>query len=212
MVLTQLARKKKQPIENTVSIPLWFLRNQVIDEKNITIFKFPYHYGSYATVREVRAIASTSSFHTTMVLTQRIYQTNPLDHARPVSIPLWFLRNGENMKCKCIGVIDVSIPLWFLRNFDSQGTRIATVRFPYHYGSYATCACVGGATHNRLRFPYHYGSYATLQAVQGYSKASMFPYHYGSYATIGYLNQGDPMYLRFHTTMVLTQLGKSSSD
>ena len=54
------------------------------------------------------------------------------------------------------------------------------------------------------KFPYHYGSYATGTSSGRDTHANTFPYHYGSYAT-GYFHCEDPMYLRFHTTMVLTQ-------
>ena len=53
-------------------------------------------------------------FHTTMVLTQPSYRRKE-HHNLQVSIPLWFLRNGERGK----------------------GYRI-DIEFPYHYGSYAT--------------------------------------------------------------------------
>ena len=36
-----------------------------------------------------------------------------------------------------------------------------------------------------LKFPYHYGSYATIYEPEDEDvEAAMFPYHYGSYATI----------------------------
>jgi len=50
MVLTQ--RKAKEAAERArkaVSIPLWFLRNDIAVLNLMYYSKFPYHYGSYAT-------------------------------------------------------------------------------------------------------------------------------------------------------------------
>jgi len=57
-----------------------------------------------------------------------------------------------------------------------------------------------------LRFPYHYGSYATHLGRKAHFFCQPFPYHYGSYATKrhGYIIRTKKP--RFHTTMVLTQL------
>jgi len=64
---------------NTVSIPLWFLRNQVdeLTESEIKTALFPYHYGSYATIR---------------------FLVDSDEALLKVSIPLWFLRNHKNLR------------------------------------------------------------------------------------------------------------------
>ena len=50
MVLTQLLSKVKYPVKSfTVSIPLWFSRNQEGNMNRVAKIKFPYHYGSHAT-------------------------------------------------------------------------------------------------------------------------------------------------------------------
>ena len=99
-----------------VSIPLWFLRNSPAPHSVWT---------------------ATSSFHTTMVLTQRrhnggesylkgwfpyhygSYATKKTfqisDRSNQVSIPLWFLRNWQS-SLTSMKLPRVSIPLWFLRN------------------------------------------------------------------------------------------------
>ncbi|CCU84823.1 hypothetical protein PHOSAC3_140112 [Mesotoga infera] len=98
----------------------------------------------------------------------------------------------------------------------------------YHYGSYATCWNRNAESGEYDLFPYHYGSYAT-NTVETYMLFSgeMFPYHYGSYATgstffresltslvsipLWFLRNSPlaffllPLFLSFHTTMVLTQ-------
>ena len=86
-------------------------KQELIDEM------FPYHYGSYAT-KGFRFFTGQAEycFHTTMVLTQR-----------------------GTVFTAVQGSIRVSIPLWFLRNLDEMETISSfTVLFPYHYGSYAT--------------------------------------------------------------------------
>jgi len=81
-------------------------------------------------------------------------------------------------------------------------------------------------------FPYHYGSYATVPKIANGKLSFVFPYHYGSYATeelreeiqdlievsiplwflrnqfFG-LERKELHVVSFHTTMVLTQLGKA---
>ena len=42
----------------------------------------------------------------------------------------------------------------------SKSIDITAIKFPYHYGSYATVT-TKLAEINSYRFPYHYGSYAT---------------------------------------------------
>jgi len=81
---------------HTVSIPLWFLRNERASETLERFFVFPYHYGSYATreVFETEEERCVVRFHTTMVLTQLRYAISSAA-VLFVSIPLWFLRNGE---------------------------------------------------------------------------------------------------------------------
>jgi len=96
MVLTQPMEKLDEfHPENTVSIPLWFLRNwrhmnrqaarspgfhttMVLTQHHTQPGKgrcqqtFPYHYGSYATKTKKRSGTIQSfCFHTTMVLTQQ---------------------------------------------------------------------------------------------------------------------------------------------
>ena len=57
-----------------------------------------------------------------------------------------------------------------------------------------------------LRFPYHYGSYATMPQNLPIPSYPSFPYHYGSYATYSSETQAPIQQTSFHTTMVLTQL------
>jgi len=137
MVLTQLFGTDTLNPSLTVSIPLWFLRNDLAGEILASGKMFPYHYGSYATrgclmnygfqkfrfhttmVLTQRGSIQFHSgillgFHTTMVLTQRIEKYSRRSYPC-VSIPLWFLRNyitGGELWMKAI----VSIPLWFSRN------------------------------------------------------------------------------------------------
>jgi len=57
--------------------------------------RFPYHYGSHATVLPFKAeLVAHLSFHTTMVLTQHAQTKCFSPLAFEVSIPLWFLRNA----------------------------------------------------------------------------------------------------------------------
>mgnify|MGYP001287649963 FL=1 len=116
MVLTQPGvHQKLRHASQDVSIPLWFLRNGVLVwNLGLKLEMFPYHYGSYATGEKKEATHREHRFHTTMVLTQPSYRRKE-HHNLQVSIPLWFLRNGERGK----------------------GYRI-DIEFPYHYGSYAT--------------------------------------------------------------------------
>ena len=66
---------------STVSIPLWFLRNEYQSFLLPSMFLlFPYHYGSYATHIWRHKIRSSSV----------------------VSIPLWFLRNLHGAQRKCL--------------------------------------------------------------------------------------------------------------
>jgi len=213
--------------------------------------KFPYHYGSYATLfwtswlpsqscvsiplwflrnRGLLLIRRTSlSFHTTMVLTQRFipvynYITNKRFHTTMV------LTQRRNMSLG-VHLGDVSIPLWFLRNKVRKKQRGAESQFPYHYGSYATvwrfkwfgsnpqvsiplwflrnAKCVLSELISNA-FPYHYGSYATSWNRTKISVSnSKFPYHYGSYATNRGGVSNSMLLIRFHTTMVLTQLAEA---
>jgi len=79
--------------------------------------QFPYHYGSYATGLMLHFQAeSMTSFHTTMVLTQR------------------------NSGISCRGAVEP-----FPYHYGSYATvkkmadaLFTLMRFPYHYGSYAT--------------------------------------------------------------------------
>jgi len=99
---------------------------------------FPYHYGSYATICSKWLVWSYCSFHTTMVLTQRKLVPVTSLVLYEVSIPLWFLRNLVYGSILMI-LSQVSIPLWFLRNRNIAIMAASySVKFPYHYGSYAT--------------------------------------------------------------------------
>jgi len=62
-----------QPVNQpAVSIPLWFSRNEVNYWSMPGVTMFPYHYGSHATTHsDMRRSGYSSSFHTTMVLTQQ---------------------------------------------------------------------------------------------------------------------------------------------
>jgi len=81
--------------------------------------KFPYHYGSHATIEhQQKSVIINSGFHTTMVLTQPGCQGNKPRHCYLVSIPLWFSRNSPGKE-----------------------ERDESLKFPYHYGSHATCGC-----------------------------------------------------------------------
>jgi len=99
---------------------------------------FPYHYGSYATRLPDNFIVCPARFHTTMVLTQLAAVPKAIRELE-VSIPLWFLRNMAERKPRRTEGFRVSIPLWFLRNpKNSDPFSQSSVKFPYHYGSYAT--------------------------------------------------------------------------
>jgi len=139
MVLTQPIPEEICPWIYTVSIPLWFSRNKLRKRHGYKLIsKFPYHYGSHATnIYPTTYILDTSSFHTTMVLTQRLTMDfNELwktafpyhygSHATlslavrrqpfcTVSIPLWFSRNTICSPLTPHQLV-VSIPLWFSRN------------------------------------------------------------------------------------------------
>ena len=110
---------------------------------------FPYHYGSHATILDAWYEQDFSSFHTTMVLTQR----------RPCSFP---------------PLSTVSIPLWFSRNYPYRTVVNLPFMFPYHYGSHATFALRPSLF--RLKwFPYHYGSHATAfitEIIQDWGRRS----------------------------------------
>jgi len=84
MVLTQPIDDLFGKIYWLVSIPLWFLRNGRGEECGVGEgYKFPYHYGSYATLSWVKnGLSPKSSFHTTMVLTQ--LNQNP--HQKPINV------------------------------------------------------------------------------------------------------------------------------
>jgi len=95
MVLTQPIEYKEETYMYPVSIPLWFLRN---------------------TSQQSLRVRTSSSFHTTMVLTQ-----------------------PERRQYFAEFLVEVSIPLWFLRNQYRPGAwKKMSIKFPYHYGSYAT--------------------------------------------------------------------------
>ena len=144
----------------------------------------------------------------------------------------------------------VSIPLWFLRNGQSLSSwGLCRFLFPYHYGSYATSIKKDYVQGVESGFPYHYGSYATIDDFRqvslrlrvsiplwflrnrkkmivsilllsfhttmvltqlylgcpGRTLYQQFPYHYGSYATIWIPSLTTDTCVCFHTTMVLTQ-------
>jgi len=76
-----------------------------------------YHYGSYATRKyKYDPDLLRRRFHTTMVLTQLVFQQGRNGKVRNVSIPLWFLRNQKFAGQEKFVYNSVSIPLWFLRN------------------------------------------------------------------------------------------------
>jgi len=166
-----------------VSIPLWFLRN----------------LHGHGVVCD-----NHSGFHTTMVLTQPLERSREGESGRVVSIPLWFLRNNV-LNLGDSSDYSVSIPLWFLRNISSSHLAPASRRVSIPLW-FLRNALGGKSVIDALKFPYHYGSYAT-QCFRGKSKYpslvsiplwflrntlkyfynvriyAMFPYHYGSYAT-----------------------------
>ena len=119
MVLTQPRATFRRwfYVRGTVSIPLWFLRNET---------------------RLVPSLPRSYCFHTTMVLTQQNHGCKSAEGGNIVSIPLWFLRNvkyetGTDRKGKRFHttmVLTQHTP--FLDPF------LPTPTFPYHYGSYAT--------------------------------------------------------------------------
>ena len=73
MVLTQrIDQETHAEPPNSVSIPLWFLRNYIkVEDNRARKRQFPYHYGSYAT----------------QIMLHKVVQYGL------VSIPLWFSRN-----------------------------------------------------------------------------------------------------------------------
>jgi len=140
MVLTQLSKSRQPYLIGWVSIPLWFLRNLTIPEEicpwiyTVSIplwflrnvednkarkrhgYKFPYHYGSYAT--HEKPITVYRAAHVSIPL-WFLRNLVPRCWGRgapcPVSIPLWFLRNEKTSRFSG-AQNSVSIPLWFLRN------------------------------------------------------------------------------------------------
>jgi len=78
-----------------------------------------------------------SSFHTTMVLTQLVYDTFYLSvYLFPYHYGSYATRRAAN---NSRSFLLVSIPLWFLRNKNGKIKYMRfSERFPYHYGSYAT--------------------------------------------------------------------------
>jgi len=160
MVLTQLKRPTKwESVPKSFHTTMVLTQRFKLEGEEACPSRFPYHYGSYATLWNGYVESFFNCFHTTMVLTQR---------SRWRDSSLWQ---------------DVSIPLWFLRNSGVLNElRISKVSFPYHYGSYATGFNSIPQRHT-TGFPYHYGSHATNWKV---------------FKT--------ELSVRFHTTMVLTQL------
>ena len=122
-----------------VSIPLWFSLNR----KMVIAF-----------------FGTSTRFHPTMVLTQRIYIWERVT-VHSVSIPLWFSLNftlcDQNIEMVCFhptmvltqrlhaeeifSVILVSIPLWFSLNSRLSDRPDVVSPFPSHYGSHST-SCV----------------------------------------------------------------------
>ncbi len=208
---------------------------------------FPYHYGSYATERQVkpsllvavsiplwflrnistaRVGSLLACFHTTMVLTQppptekweALMSAFPYHYGSYATLGVRIERLQKFL----------SFPYHYgsYATYDWQEETRRPHQFPYHYGSYATYG--GGRTKGaKAKFPYHYGSYATKIPIVIHSGLTKFPYHYGSYATcagechlpvlvqvsipLWFLRNQRPLVhkrepVRFHTTMVLTQL------
>ena len=160
MVLTQRYIPEFGNYLVSVSIPLWFLRNRLSSRYCFTrrIVSIPLWFLRNAR-RHRSPVPPIYCFHTTMVLTQH-KPIRPLlsDHA--VSIPLWFLRNCSP-KQLTIGSITCFHTTMVLTQLHTRSFHsLPHLRFPYHYGSYAT-----EAREKRIRksimFPYHYGSYAT---------------------------------------------------
>ena len=100
-------------------------------------FRFPYHYGSYATDRFRDAAYIYQCFHTTMVLTQL-----ELVDEEELLGGMFPYHYGSHATCASIAV------------------SYTTIMFPYHYGSHATRSFYL-TKKTGLKFPYHYGSHAT---------------------------------------------------
>ena len=120
MVLTQRTPPKPQGRRRQITFPYHYGSHATAHTGAPAWrpLQFPYHYGSHATGTATHAEPlNCSRFHTTMVLTQRIFSRLEVDN--PL---LW----------------KVSIPLWFLRNSPFPCPQNLKYWFPYHYGSYAT--------------------------------------------------------------------------
>jgi len=139
MVLTQLLFDGEIETQLEVSIPLWFLRNDLVEaEKEYWNTSFPYHYGSYATesMKWLFYYVLLFPYHYGSYATRHFLKW--VTPYRRVSIPLWFLRNR----------LHIYVPGKY------------QLLFPYHYGSYATYR-FEKEFFFFAAFPYHYGSYAT---------------------------------------------------
>jgi len=118
MVLTQREISvKAKAATKIVSIPLWFLRNLVLETgKRRGYDEFPYHYGSYATSiqNNITDVVQTFPYHygsyATLLEKQNII--------RELVFPYHYGSYATN-------------PVGFVK-------RVFGPEFPYHYGSYAT--------------------------------------------------------------------------
>ena len=163
--------------------------------------KFPYHYGSHATDSRPSCSSSKTSFHTTMVLTQRTHgQVVP--RQRRVSIPLWFSRN-RNRRHSCRQ-----------KRLRFHTTMVLTQRrgvaglHPYSLRFHTTMVLTQHWMDHRSQgshvFPYHYGSHATKFFCRVYlSMVVSIPLWFSR--NINIRNNNGFTYESFHTTMVLTQ-------
>ena len=126
--------------EDRTFIPLWFLRNYLVyDTFYLSVYLFPYHYGSHATNNVLFVIKPTVSFpyhygsHATEVLAEVLTDEENL-------FPYHY---GSHATFIC--------RMWDLPVFE----------FPYHYGSHATNCRRYHLVCCAFQFPYHYGSHAT---------------------------------------------------
>jgi len=145
-----------------VSIPLWFLRNKIAESGFLS--RLPsFHTTMVLTQHNGLIILNWEKhrFHTTMVLTQPGNWKSPSTGLWGVSIPLWFLRNGEEGRGRRLGVLRFHTTMVLTQPQPMMNTRLWTScfhttmvltqrnrkhaivispyeEFPYHYGSYAT--------------------------------------------------------------------------
>ena len=137
MVLTQQGTLSRIRGRWTVSIPLWFSRNQEKREKALQSSK-GFHTTMVLTQRNFdrRGVAMMLRFHTTMVLTQPSRLSGKSTAFWP--FPYHYGSHATGLLCEELQDILVSIPLWFSRNGYISTTLVNGTKFPYHYGSHAT--------------------------------------------------------------------------